>query len=172
MNQPKLTFSEIIEKLKLVFESVDDFAFDEMNFIIPEDFVFSEKLLKDTEKYWQLHTERYVLYSKAKADVLLNTPDHRKEYDEITQQIISIGYPERTKCYEYLTSLNLQYTEVFQKGGEGEGDEWYSVKYFPQHDVYIRVDGWYQSHNGTEFYEGWGCCSEVRPQEKVITVYE
>ena len=170
MNQPKLTFSEIIEKLKLVFESVDDFAFDEIS--IPKDFVHSEKLLEDTKKYWQLNTEKGALFGKARLEGLLDTPEYKEKNNEISEQMIAIGFPPTRRNTEYLTSLNLQYTEVAQKGGEGEGDEWYSVKYFPQHDVYIRVDGWYQSHNGTEFYEGWGCCSEVRPQEKVITVYE
>lgn len=62
--------------------------------------------------------------------------------------------------------------EVDQYGGEGQGDTWYSVKYFPDHDVYIRIDGWHQSYEGTEF-GGWGdACSEVRPQQKTITVYE
>jgi len=62
--------------------------------------------------------------------------------------------------------------EVAQKGGEDEGSEWYSVKYFPDHDIYIRVDGYYSSYNGTDFYDGWANCKEVRPKEKVIIVYE
>lgn len=60
--------------------------------------------------------------------------------------------------------------EVEQYGGEGQGDTWYSVKYFPDHDVYIRIDGFYTSYHGTDFYDGLG--REVRPQEKTITVYE
>ena len=63
------------------------------------------------------------------------------------------------------------FKEVEQYGGEGQGDTWYSVKYFKDHDVYIRVDGWYQSHMGTEF-NGWKSCSEVRPKQKTITVFE
>lgn len=63
------------------------------------------------------------------------------------------------------------YKEIKQYGGEGEGDTWYSIKYFPLLDMYIKVDGWYQSYHGTEF-EGWDSCSEVRPIEKVVTVYE
>ena len=60
--------------------------------------------------------------------------------------------------------------EVDQYGGEGQGDTWYSVKHFVDHDVYIKITGHYQSYNGTDFYNGYGC--EVRPQEKVITVFE
>lgn len=61
--------------------------------------------------------------------------------------------------------------EVEQYGGEGQGDTWYSVKYFPNHNIYIRVDGFYQSHYGTDF-SGWDCLTEVTPKQKTITVYE
>lgn len=61
--------------------------------------------------------------------------------------------------------------EVDQYGGEGQGDTWYSIKYFPDHDVYLRVDGWYQSYSGTDFNE-WEDVTEVRPKQKTITVYE
>lgn len=62
--------------------------------------------------------------------------------------------------------------EIAQQGGEGEGDVWYSVKYFKDHNIYIRVDGYYQSYNGTEFYDGWNCCSQVTPQERTVVFYE
>lgn len=62
--------------------------------------------------------------------------------------------------------------EVASYGGEDCGSEWYSIQYFENHDVYVRVDGYYQSHYGTEFYNEWDCCSEVRPKQKTITVYE
>lgn len=60
--------------------------------------------------------------------------------------------------------------EVKQRGGEGQGETWYSVKHFKDHDVYIRTDGFYSSYNGTDFDYGIG--TVVTPQEKVITVYE
>jgi hypothetical protein len=60
--------------------------------------------------------------------------------------------------------------QITQKGGEGQGDEWYIVNYFPAHDVYIRTDGWHTSYHGTDFDDGFGY--EVKPQEKVITIYE
>lgn len=61
--------------------------------------------------------------------------------------------------------------EVEQVGGEGEGDHWHSVKYFTDHDIYIYVRGSYSSYNGTDFWDEWDACSEVKPQEKTITVY-
>lgn len=61
--------------------------------------------------------------------------------------------------------------EVYQKGGEGQGDHWESVKYFKDHDVYIKVIGYYSSYNGVDFYGDWDCCLEVMPKEKTIIVY-
>lgn len=60
--------------------------------------------------------------------------------------------------------------EVQKYGGEDQGSTWYSVKHFKDHDVYIRTDGYYQSYNGTDFYDGYG--KEVTPKEKTITVFE
>jgi len=57
-------------------------------------------------------------------------------------------------------------------GGEDEGSDWQRVYHFVEHDVYVKVTGYYQSYNGTEFYDGWGCLSEVKPSQRTITVYE
>ena len=62
------------------------------------------------------------------------------------------------------------FKQVRIKGGEGEGERWYSVKYFPKHDIYIKTIGYYQSYSGVEFYEGYG--KIVKPKKKTITVYE
>lgn len=62
--------------------------------------------------------------------------------------------------------------EVHQQGGEGEGDYWCSVKYFKDHDIYIKVYGYYSSYHGTDFEPWDGSCSKVEPKEKTITVYE
>lgn len=71
----------------------------------------------------------------------------------------------------YKNSTLGLYKRVLQYGGEGKGDEWYVVYHFIDHDIYIRIDGYYQSYSGTEF-NGWDSCREVRPQEKTIIVYE
>lgn len=72
-----------------------------------------------------------------------------------------------------LSKILGEFNEIEQCGGEGQGDEWYSVKYFEDHDVYIRVDGWYSSYNGVDFSGDWdSCCKEVRPIERMVTFYE
>ena len=62
--------------------------------------------------------------------------------------------------------------EIEQVGGEGEGDHWHSVKFFKDHDVYLKVTGWYTSHNGTDFESWKSSVKEVKPKEKTITIYE
>lgn len=83
---------------------------------------------------------------------------------------ITLSPEEMEERYEQLKEELGGWEQVEQQGGEGQGDEWFSVKYFPAHDVYIRTDGWYTSYHGTDFENGYGY--EVRPKEKVITVYE
>lgn len=72
---------------------------------------------------------------------------------------------------ELLTEEIGEMVEVDQHGGEGEGEDWWSVKHFPKHNIYVKVSGFYQSYNGTDF-DGWEDCKEVKPQTKTITVYE
>lgn len=66
-----------------------------------------------------------------------------------------------------------KFKEVEQHGGEDEGSDWYSVKFFPDHDVYIKVSGYYSSYNGTDFNSEWnGDVQEVRPVVRPTTFYE
>jgi hypothetical protein len=57
---------------------------------------------------------------------------------------------------------------VEQFGGEGQGDNYYSVYHFEDHDVYIQFQGWYASHHGSEYEEMF----EVKPYEEVVTKYK
>ncbi len=96
-------------------------------------------------------------------------------YQEILEEVKKQCRDVSEFAYEEYDSEKLglgKVEEIDQYGGEGEGDHWHSVKHFKEHNVYIKVTGWYQSYNGTEFYDGWNCCSEVKPIQKTITVYE
>lgn len=57
-------------------------------------------------------------------------------------------------------------------GGEGQGDQYWSVYKFTHKDtneeILIKFDGYYQSYNGAE-YMGW---SEVKPVEVTKTEYQ
>lgn len=62
--------------------------------------------------------------------------------------------------------------EVDSTGGIDRGSHWTRTYHFTDHDVYLKVTGYYQSHCGTDFDEGWDCVKEVKPKEKTITIYE
>ena len=55
-------------------------------------------------------------------------------------------------------------------GGEGQGEDYWSVYSFTRGDekIYVKFNGWYASYNGAEFTEWFF----VAPKEKVITVFE
>lgn len=94
---------------------------------------------------------------------------------EIIETLKASGISVSEFAYEEYDSrkLNLgESKEVDQYGGEGQGDTWYSIKYFKDHNVYLKVSGWYTSYYGTHF-DGWdNAVREVVPKEKTITVYE
>ena len=60
----------------------------------------------------------------------------------------------------------------FKYGGEGQGERWEKVFYFPQHDVYAQLTGFYTSYDGAMFYGEWVCLTEVKPATKSIIVYQ
>lgn len=59
--------------------------------------------------------------------------------------------------------------EVDSYGGEGKGESYWFVIHFPKDDVYIRLDGYYASHEGVT----WDCPPRiVSVKQKTISVYE
>lgn len=71
-----------------------------------------------------------------------------------------------------LVSYEYDYHSVQSHGGEGQGDDYYSVYEFFNRDTkekfYIKFQGWYASYHGEDYTE----CYLVEPKEKTITVYE
>jgi hypothetical protein len=92
---------------------------------------------------------------------------------QIIQKIADSGISVRQFGYFDFNSDELglgEITEVSRQGGEGKGEDWHSVKYFVDHDVYIKTEAFYSSYHGCDFEYGYG--EEVRLREKTITVYE
>ena len=100
-------------------------------------------------------------------------------------EILNKNYPPSSIAYGELGEFNEGLTEeqekeiiealgevkqVYSKGGSGKGDEWSRVQHFVDHDVYVRVDAYYESYNGTDFdgAEVYLCS----PVEKMVTFYE
>jgi hypothetical protein len=68
------------------------------------------------------------------------------------------------KCYDLIKDGKI----VDSYGGEGKGDNYYKIWYFPSQEVYLKFDGYYNSYDGAQFTGTY----EVLPKEKTITVYE
>jgi hypothetical protein len=101
-----------------------------------------------------------------------------KAYNRIKEVIEELGspgdymwqqegfVPEATDTSEVAELFEGQ-TQVEHHGGEGQGEDYYTVWHFPIPDVYINFYGWYASHSGSE-YEGM---EHVEPKEVMVTQY-
>jgi len=99
----------------------------------------------------------------------------KKSYEQILAVLEEKINSVSEFAYEDYSPADLdlgEIKEVHSEGGEDEGSHWESVKHFVDQDVYISVVGYYTSYDGTDFYDGWGCCQEVRPVDRVVTFYE
>lgn len=154
----KKTYAQIMELVEESFKRVEDFVYLRDNYCPRK---FSEAALEAErirEEYRILHQPKY------------NTP----EYDTFCE--LKNKYVVRWD--EFTESLGLgPIKEIEEHGrGEGDGEEYYKVFNFPLHDVYVRIDGYYESYNDTSFngtsFNGWSSCKEVRPVERMVTFYE
>jgi hypothetical protein len=156
----KLTYNQIVEQLKNSGMSVYDFAYEETP-ALRVDGKFSEKALeaKRVKEQWIKENPNPGYVSPQWEEWHGKWSSFPSEYD-VAQQ-------------EWLEQNSLPtWEEVDQEGGEDQGSHWHSVKYFKDHDVYIKVTGWYSSYNGTDFEDWDSACNEVCPQQKIITVWE
>lgn len=168
MGVKKLTGEQILEILneQIGEDGLSDYAYNEFYSIIPDDFKFTPEVQKQVDDY------------NNASEAYLNHPDCSWKVKNKSEEFLALKdkYNSLTKPYtemkeQWLNSIGLgPIEEIDQYGGEDMGSTWYSIKHFVDHDVYIRTDGYYQSYNDTEFYEGFG--KEVTPKQKTVTVYE
>lgn len=88
------------------------------------------------------------------------------ERDFFTSEV-KYDYTDKT---EFETALpDVTFKNVAQKGGEGEGKEYWSVYEFTRGDekVFIKFDGWYASYVGSEFQDMF----QVEPREVMRVEY-
>lgn len=99
---------------------------------------------------------------------------NKLSYNEILEILKnSINLEDFADFYWNEKDFNLgEIEEVQRYGGEGKGELWYVVYYFVEHDVYIRVDGFYSSYNGVDFGDWDDACKEVKPEVRQVTFYE
>lgn len=163
-----MDYNEILEKIKTLYPEVKNFAFDEP--VLPEDFQLSEDLAKrkrEFEAYMTKYNELYKELKKSRDKTHIERVQAIK--DKIGERPL---FNYRDRIDEYLKVNDIEFEEVDSYGGEGQGEVWYVVYYFKNHDVYIKVDGFYHSYPGVEFCDGWDSCSEVKPKTVKKVVYE
>jgi len=78
-------------------------------------------------------------------------------------------YDEKMKPYEEQLG---EFKEIDAYGGEDMGSEWYRVFHVVKHDIYIKVEGYYSSYNGTDFDNDWDCCTQVKPVLVEVTQFQ
>lgn len=85
-------------------------------------------------------------------------------------------YPDTADVAEIAYGFDVEIAgpnhEVNETGGEDKGSNRTMTYYFPEHDVYLKVSGYYQSHYGTDWDSWESGVKEVKPVQKTITVYE
>jgi len=76
--------------------------------------------------------------------------------------------------FEYKTVQDLvgDWKEIWVSGGCDKGSDWVTVYHFQDHDVYIKISGYYTSYNGVEFNSRSWTGSDVKKikQKEVIKV--
>ena len=83
---------------------------------------------------------------------------------------IGCGYSNEDELETALNAANIKFECVEQHGGEGEGEDFYTVYQFNTDNevVYVKFQGWYQSYNGSEM-TAWAF---VTPKTIEVVVYE
>ncbi|QGH74571.1 hypothetical protein KNU84_gp002 [Bacteriophage DSS3_VP1] len=71
------------------------------------------------------------------------------------------------EAFEALGDVTIKVVDSF--GGEGSGDDYYCVYEFSDgiNKAYLKFDGWYASHYGSEFQSVF----LVEPRQRMITEY-
>lgn len=148
-----MTATEILNYVEECGISESDFAYGE--FGDQELFNnYSEELMRHKEAKSNFSRDTFKIYR-------INEMDSKSIWELEKEEFEAAGSPK---------SPLGEWKEVEKYGGEGQGETWYSIKHFIDHDVYIRTDGYYSSYNGTDFNDGYG--SEVKPVQKTVTAYE
>lgn len=103
--------------------------------------------------------------------------DIPKDYEPVTevegdwQATSKLKTSRRNKWLNENTVLGAC-IEMDSGGGPDAGSGWWKVYHFPKHEVYMKIDGYYQSYEGLEIYESWDACFEVLPKQVMTTIYE
>jgi len=151
-----MTYTEIIEKLKTIFEDVEEFAFFQKDQYPLHKCPEALEAQRHRQDFMKLHCPDWIWDSEKNKQDFKNLPNEYDIFDSL-----------------YRKQIDLSWEDVDDNDDDAFREDWYSVKYFPEHDIYIKVTGYFKSWSDeVEFEEGWDCCEDVKPVQKTITIYE
>lgn len=110
-----MNYKEIVEKLKEIYPVVRDFAYEEQPYDF-ENYPEALEAQRVRKEFRTLHIVNGNWDSKESLEIYSKLPDEYEIIRRLSRQ-----------------KNNLNWVEVDQYGGEGQGDSWWSVKYFPDH---------------------------------------
>lgn len=129
---------------------------------------------------WDINTEEVKPQTKEKTEYKkqsnIEKEDKKLNFEEILK-LLKNNYSIEDIAFENFELKDFKnlvgnHEIVARRGGEDKGSDWYIVYYFINHDIYMKIQGYYSSLFGVEFSDGWENAYEVKPQTKTITVYE
>ena len=96
--------------------------------------------------------------------------DDNSNYTDIERSFFYEDVNEK-EINEFLDNEESKFIEGMEVidtyGGEGMGENYWVVWYFPTVDIYVKFYGWYQSYEGSEYED----MELVEPREVVVTKY-
>ena len=103
-------------------------------------------------------------------DEMIDQADESLFNGEFKQEPSKWDSEENTAFQAALNAESITATNVKHHGGEGQGDDYYSVYSFTSGNetVHVKFQGWYASYHGSEFNE-WGF---IEPKQVTITIFE
>lgn len=104
--------------------------------------------------------------------------DFKKLTGEELISLIEDNFEDQNEFVEEYGYGDTNYEPIFGKseiveeegGHEGAGEDCHIVRYFSDHDVYIRLDGWYASYDGTHWEDA--DYRVVKAVYKMVRFYE
>ena len=100
----------------------------------------------------------------------LDSTSHSDLESAFFHEEIDCGYSDNDELGDELRNKSIAFECVEQHGGEGEGENFYTVYKFTKGDetVFVKFQGWYQSYNGSEM-TGWAF---VTPKTVEVVIYD
>ena len=95
--------------------------------------------------------------------------DYNDDSEETAEKVSNVDKHKQVK------TILGNWKEIHISGGSDRGSDWVSVFHFENHDVYLKVSGYYSSYEGVEFDDtSWETneIKEVRPFEIIQTIYK